>query len=147
VAGNVGAGTVDEGLARSLDIAPTVLDVAGIEPPAAMRGVSLRLPPDSPARAQAVFSESLQGMAVRTPRYKLIEVVDGDLRGRTPTQLYDLEADPGEQTNLAASHPDIVARLRADMSQTLTLAERAAVSGQEADLDPEFRERLRQLGY
>jgi len=148
--GNVRAGTVDEGLARSLDIAPTILDVSGIEPPAAMRGVSLRLPPDSPARAQLVFAEVFcmaGAMSVRTPRYKLIEVIDGDLRGRTPTQLYDLEIDPGETTNLAATRPDIVARLRADMGRTLNLAERAAVGGQKADLDAAFKERLRQLGY
>jgi arylsulfatase A-like enzyme len=148
--GNAGAGTVDEGLARGLDITPTVLDGVGVEPPAGMQGISLRLPPDSPARARFSYAETSAlswVISIRTPRYKLIEIIDGKLRGRTPTQLYDLEADPGEQTNLAASHPDIVARLRADMSQTLTLAERAAVSGQEADLDPEFRERLRQLGY
>jgi arylsulfatase A-like enzyme len=150
VAGNVGAGTVDEGLARSLDIAPTVLDVAGIEPPAAMRGVSLRLPPDSPTRAQFSVAETswtTQVMAVRTPRYKLIEVVDGPMRGRAPTQLYDLVADPGEQMNLAATRPDIVARLRAVMSRTLVLAERSAVGGQEGDFDPAFLERLGRLGY
>jgi len=148
--GNVRAGTVDEGLARSLDIAPTILDVAGVEPPAAMRGVSLRLPPDSPARAQFSFAEDFclsKVMALRTPRYKLIEVIGGDRRGREPTQLYDLAADPGETTNLAATRPDLVARLRADMSQTLALAERAAVGGQEVDLSPAFMERLRQLGY
>jgi hypothetical protein len=84
---------------------------------------------------------------MRTPRYKLIEVIDGDLRGRAPTQLYDLQADPGEQTNLAASRPDIVTRLRAVMSRTVALAERSAVGGQEADLDPAFLERLGRLGY
>ena len=29
----------------------------------------------------------------------------------TPGQLYDLEADPGEQTNLRDKHKNIVARL------------------------------------
>ena len=148
--GNAHAGTVDEGLAHSLDIAPTVLDVAGVEPPPAMRGVSLLLPADSPARNRAAVAETQQkgwAIALRTPRYKLIEVIDGNLRGRAPTQLYDLAADPGETMNLAATRPDVLARLRADLSQTLALAERAAVGGQQADLDPAFRERLRQLGY
>ncbi len=148
--GNAHAGTVDEGLARSLDIAPTILDVVGIQPPAAMEGISLRLPANSPARAQAVFAEDLYRagvMAVRTSRYKLIQVTTGDPRGRGQTQLYDLQADPGETTDLAASRPDLVARLRADLSQMLALAEEAAVIGRKADLDPAFLERLRRLGY
>ncbi|MBU0493082.1 MAG: sulfatase-like hydrolase/transferase [Chloroflexi bacterium] len=148
--GNVHAGTIDEGLARTLDIAPTILDVAGIEQPAVMRGVSLRLPPDSPARPQTSYAETfwMTGvMSVRDSRFKLVEVVDGDLRGRAPTQLYDLLADPGETTNVAAMYPDVVAQLRATMSETVALAERGAVGEQQAVLSPEFQERLRQLGY
>ena len=33
-------------------------------------------------------------------------------RGLPPVQLYDLEADPSETTNLHAQHPDVVKRLR-----------------------------------
>jgi hypothetical protein len=29
-----------------------------------------------------------------------------------PMQLFDLQADPGEQTDIAAQHPEIVARLK-----------------------------------
>jgi arylsulfatase A-like enzyme len=148
--GNARAGTVDEGLARLLDITPTVLDVAGIPATAMMQGVSLRWPADSPARAQFSFAENFcqfGALSWRTPRYKLIEVIDGDLRGREPTQLYDLELDPQETTNLAAARPDVVRQLRAEMSRTMALAERAAMIGQKAELDPEFRERLRRLGY
>ena len=34
-----------------------------------------------------------------------------------PMQLFDLANDPGEQTDLAADHPDIVARLKADYDE------------------------------
>ena len=32
-------------------------------------------------------------------------------QGLPPVQLFDLEADPAEKTNLQAAHPDIVRRL------------------------------------
>ena len=34
---------------------------------------------------------------------------------KVPYQLYDLEKDPGETTNLAAEHPELVARMKADL--------------------------------
>jgi arylsulfatase len=34
----------------------------------------------------------------------------------TPLALYNLKTDPGERTNLAAAHPDIVARLQLDVA-------------------------------
>jgi len=144
------AGTVDEGLARSLDIAPTILDVAGIQQPAAMEGVSLRLPANSPARAQWVFSEEVfrAGMlAVRTPQYKLIRATEGQDRGRGLVQLYDLIADPGETRNLADDQPAMVSRLSTHMDQALAHAVQMAVAGKGAELDRELQERLRQLGY
>jgi len=148
--GNARAGTVDEGLARMLDVAPTVLDVAGIAPPATMQGVSLRLPPTSPARTRPVFAEDpiwAGVMAIRTTRYKLIQVTTGDPRGRGQTQLYDLEVDPGETINLAPRRPDLVAQLDTDLRRILAQAEETAITGQGAELSPEFRERLRRLGY
>ena len=33
--------------------------------------------------------------------------------------LFDLEADPGEQHDVAASHPEIVARLKARYDQVM----------------------------
>jgi hypothetical protein len=47
-----------------------------------------------------------------------------------PHQLYDLEADPAEKNNLAASHPQIVQRLGQLMRRTL-LAGRSTPGGHE----------------
>ncbi|MBU0496073.1 MAG: sulfatase-like hydrolase/transferase [Chloroflexi bacterium] len=148
--GSAGASAIDTGLARSLDIAPTVLDVAGVPVPAAMQGVSLR-PGASAARARSAFAEeNRQGNVIRSLRdsqYKLILVNEGNPRGLPAVALFDLRADPGEQHNLADQKPDTVRQLRAGLDEALAYAEGRAVQGQSRELDAATRERLRELGY
>jgi arylsulfatase A-like enzyme len=144
------AGMVDEDPARSLDIAPTVLDVLDIDPPPTMQGFSLH--PDSRARQPAtIFSEEdYEGnvlQAIRMGNHKLILANEDNPRGLALVEFYDLAADPGEQTNLSASHPEVVERLRRELDRTLAYALAHAVAGQTGELDPATRERLQQLGY
>jgi len=145
--GGWGAGTVDDRLARLLDLAPTILDAADIQPPAAMQGVSLL----QPASVQVAFSETeYEGRIARaivTPRYKLIQVVAGGRRGREPIQLYDLIADPLETTDLAKTHDDVVTQLRQLLDRTTIAALQASVDGKSVEIDPETEQRLRLLGY
>jgi arylsulfatase A-like enzyme len=66
-------------------------------------------------------------------------------------ELYDLSADPGERTDLAAEHPQELARLRSVLEAPRRKAE-ALASEPGADeastpMDAETRERLRALGY
>ncbi|ANY09582.1 sulfatase family protein [Pseudonocardia sp. HH130630-07] len=104
--GRVAADRRVDGLTALMDIGPTVLELAGVEPPGWMEARSL-LPAlrgePWPGREHA-FSEHardkvLTGTAlmtmVRDERYKLVEFVDDD-RG----QLFDLEADPHEEHDL-----------------------------------------------
>ncbi|HJZ60337.1 MAG TPA: arylsulfatase [Gemmataceae bacterium] len=48
--------------------------------------------------------------SVRTPRWQLVSVGKGEQRW----QLFDVTADPGEKTDVAAGHPDVVRRLAAE---------------------------------
>jgi choline-sulfatase len=101
----VTSGTTLKGVVRTVDLYPTILELAGIASPAATSGRSL-----APALAGAVmadapsYAESLVPLlhygwsdlhAVRDGRWKFI---------LAPTaELYDLETDPGELTNLASA--------------------------------------------
>jgi hypothetical protein len=53
--------------------------------------------------------------AISDQRWKLVcQVAREELAVRKNWQLYDLENDPGESTNLASRHPEVVDRLRAE---------------------------------
>lgn len=121
-------------LVSSLDYTATILDYAGVEPPARMEGRSLR--PLVEGREvewrDELFLESLFTLrdnpfqeGIRTKRWKYIRIYDGvmnfkeadvDFAGRAPEfeMLFDLESDPGERDNLASDpgHAGILAELR-----------------------------------
>ncbi|MCD6350626.1 MAG: DUF4976 domain-containing protein, partial [Armatimonadetes bacterium] len=102
------AGSRPRQMALNIDLAPTILDLAGVEIPDGVQGRSLR--PVLQGRANnwrrswlyEYFREGwLPGvptmLAVRTERWKYITYPDiHDL-----DELYDLQADPHEMTNLA----------------------------------------------
>jgi arylsulfatase A-like enzyme len=59
-------------------------------------------------RGRAAAS-ALANVGVREGRWSLVNVKNDP----TAWELYDLAADPGESRNVAAAHPDVVARLAA----------------------------------
>jgi len=89
-------------LASGLDIMPTLCDYAGIQPPANMRGVSLRtiLEAHGSLSRDFIVSEASTntGRMVRTENYKYITYKDNLIE-----QLFDMKTDPGETKNLAGS--------------------------------------------
>lgn len=123
-------------VASSIDLVPTLLAAVGADAPEGLPGVNLlELEDDAPlAQREAIFGESylhdvdlenpLSGLLVRwciSGSWKLIVSHDADVSraavlhgGREKRiQLFDLLADPQEQTNLAADHPEVIKTLRA----------------------------------
>jgi arylsulfatase A-like enzyme len=141
-------GTVDDHLAQSIDIAPTVLGLLGLDRPADMQGVHLFNPDE---RIGMTFAENeLEGNVLRSVRgaqWKLVEANAGNPRGLPAQQLFDLTADPGELRDLAAGEPDGVTQLLADMNRIQQWAAQRAVATQQADIDAATREQLRNIGY
>lgn len=115
----------DRHLVSTLDVLPTICDYAGITPPPAIRGESLRgviEHPDQAGHPFVVTEMSLGGPAtdgrswmLRTPQYKYMT-----FPGKPAVEkLFDLKADPSELRNLAgeaafaaevARHRDLLAQ-------------------------------------
>ena len=103
---------------------------------------------DAPERRPLYF-ESLAGAlsfgwaplhGLRRGPYKFIEAPS--------PELYDLVADPGETSNLHATHAEVAADLRQELRDTSEAWERAAgTDSAAAPMDPETRDRLASLGY
>ena len=146
--GGARAGTVVTDLARSLDIAPTILDLAGVPIPAVMMGQSLWSAATPPASAFA--EEDFEGnviTALRTPAHKLILANPDNPRSLPAEELFDLAADPGEHQDLLAAQPDLAQALRATLREVVTLALERAVAGESGSLDAAVQEKLHNLGY
>ncbi|MBI5393998.1 MAG: sulfatase-like hydrolase/transferase [Verrucomicrobia bacterium] len=115
----------------SIDLAPTLLRACGLQPAAAMQGVNL-LDDEAVKSRAAIFGECFTHNAVdiHSPatslcyrwciadgRWKLIIPNPANVTGpkkpgrAAEVELYDLIADPREETNLAAAQPDRVGQL------------------------------------
>jgi arylsulfatase len=124
-------------LTRHIDIYPTFCQLAGAELPAGKlqpNGRSLvplleNPQTDWPERKLFIHcgrwgqgrtslatreASKYHGVAVRTPRWRLVfEVVDG----QPVTTLSDISVDPGETTNVAEQHPEVVQELKSAFDQ------------------------------
>lgn len=112
-AGKLGAPRDVATPAQMQDVLPTMIDMLGLKKPASAKfdGVSLaRLLKDPEA---TIEDRMLIVQYGQIPKKYDAYVIWNKWRLANGTELYDIEADPGEKTDLAAKHPDIVTRMRA----------------------------------
>ncbi len=159
----IAAGTRIGEPVSSLDILPTLLGLLGLEPPpdAVLAGVDLS------ARLRGTAANAANGerihygvsgealldgnprrekggplwTMVRRGRWKLVRAPE---RAGVAFELYDVEADPHESTNLASREPGQVAALSRLLEDW-----RGTAEGERPppDLSPRVEEELRALGY
>lgn len=155
------AGSRVGGLIEARDIATTILSVAGATIPAGLGGRDLRAVAAGTAPTlDAVFSEGVMDMvSVRTPTHKLVyHHAPLNVAGYADTlaaatlddahfTLYDLKADPGEQTNIVASDPTTAGALR----DRLVAWRRSLTTGThqlpQDQVDPAVADQMRKHGY
>lgn len=107
------------------DVLPTLADLTGQVAPDDIDGISFMptlLGEDNQQTHDYLYWEfhELQGrQAIRSGQWKGVRYgVSEDPDG--PLELYDLEADPGESNNLAAEHPEVVAKLSKLLAEART---------------------------
>jgi len=139
-------------LVSSIDIYPTVLAAAGGDVPENLPGLNLmpHLTEDRPIERDTIFGEGfahdiadienpeaslLYRWAIQG-KWKLILTYDGEVNRYQSThprtekgpQLFNLEADPAEENNVAKQHPDVVAQLAEKIQQWYPVKERETIT-------------------
>lgn len=93
--GNRLAGSVSDKLVSNIDVAPTILKIAGHKPPSGMKGLDLT---DPAARRDIVFCETADIVMARSQTRKILY----NTRNPARSLFYDLQHDPLEMTNAYA---------------------------------------------
>jgi iduronate 2-sulfatase len=116
--------SVSTALVESVDLYPTLCELAGIQPPAPLDGASivanLRDPAaETKSHVSHVYPRGERlGRAIRTARHRLVEwKKPGAPAASAEIELYDYEADPAETKNLSHEQPELVAELRAFLAE------------------------------
>ncbi|MBR8535156.1 arylsulfatase [Carboxylicivirga sediminis] len=113
--GHIKAGSESEHISAFWDVLPTLCDIGGVEKPEDTDGISFL--PELMGEQQEVhqylyweYPEYGGQLAVRLGNFKAI-CKNVRKENNTQFELYNLELDPQEQNNIAASHPEILVQV------------------------------------
>jgi arylsulfatase A-like enzyme len=137
------------GTVSLVDVLPTALELLGLPVPEGLQGRSLvpalrgeALAP-RPALAELRLYAGQHGESLELDGWKLVRG-----RGREAPQLFDVRSDPGDERDVAAEHPEVVARLAGLLEAAVREAEAGGPTVRAtAPLGAEELRSLRELGY
>jgi arylsulfatase A-like enzyme len=156
--GNAGGGTGNIHLARNLDLAPTMLQAAGLPKGGMMQGQALFDASGGTTNHSIGYSyaeNNFEGIVLQAVRgaagAKLIKANEGNKRKLAPAELYDTAKDPGELSNLAGT-PDIAAVEKEllnliDGAYATKCEDGAVEPSAPTDAGGETQQQLESLGY
>jgi arylsulfatase A-like enzyme len=122
------AGRRSKALASNIDMAPTLLEIAGIEAPEEFQGRGLLevLEAGAERSERKIVAELLApnvvAYSMRDERYKHVKL----LLPEAKEMLFDLEKDPGENVDLMSSVPAEAAPLVTDLEKFVRLGQHGA---------------------
>lgn len=107
-------GQPTDAMVETLDVFPTLCDLAGIDLPEFTQGVSLRpMLEDPDTDGHPAVSYTRKARTIRSSTHRLIVHSDGFV------ELYDHRTPDGETKNVAEAQPEVVASLRAKLQSRL----------------------------
>lgn len=127
--GGIGGGRDVDVLSAHIDVMPTLLELCGFAPPNGvdLDGISLApllVAPDKtiqsspPPNASSLKEQTNRVLIADSQRleypkqWRQSAVMTKQWRLVNGKELYDIQADPGQQSNVAETHPEVVAKLR-----------------------------------
>jgi arylsulfatase A-like enzyme len=114
-AGGLQGGREVKPITAHIDILPTLLDLCAIAPPAEIRFdgrsiVPLLKNPEFPGWPERILVVESQRV-IDPVKWRQTSVMTDRWRLVNNKELYDIQADPGQRTNLIQQHTEVVARL------------------------------------
>jgi choline-sulfatase len=150
--GAIKPGQVFDQQVRTIDLAPTILELAGLDAPSTMQGASLAgaLRGEEELHDRPAYMETFRTfysynwhelVGIRTPRWKYVRAPE--------EELYDLATDRGELQNLAGEESDVVSQMELSLQRLEKELGAGADLYRARDLasDPEMARKMRALGY
>lgn len=115
--GKIASGTQSDHVSAFWDFLPTACELAGIEPPGDIDGISFvpaLMDKSNQKKHDYLYWEFYEGGSKQAVRFGDWKAIRFNVKGKAdgPIELYNLADDPGEQNDVADQHPELVNKAR-----------------------------------